>query len=107
MSFKQALLMMKYSDYILGGETGLLAGAGLFGVPKTYLCTAAHKQQLVKYHRNDFSLQSLAPCSPCFRTCHSPQWCEKEMFHNMFPRCTANWDWDEMLSIFERVYNGK
>nr|NIT61990.1 hypothetical protein [Fodinibius sp.]NIY30570.1 hypothetical protein [Fodinibius sp.] len=35
MSFAQVLLMAKYADYVLGPETGLLAGAGMWGTPKT------------------------------------------------------------------------
>lgn len=104
MSFSQSLLMTKYADYVFGPETGLLAGAGMWGVPKTYLCTAADKEQLTKYHRNDFSVQSRAPCSPCYRTCYYGKFCRKEMYYNLFPECTVMWDWDELLAIFEEVY---
>ena len=107
MSFKQAMLMTKYSDYVLGPETGLVAAAGMWGIPKTYLVGASEKEQLVKYHRNDHSVQSLAPCSPCYCTCFTRVQCELEMYHNLFPRCTVNYDWDEMLAIFERVYNAR
>lgn len=93
-SFRQALLMAKYADYVLGAETGLLVGAGMWGTPKTALMTTASVEQFAKYTVNDYSVQSTAPCSPCYRTCYTAMLCEKEMFYGLFPRCTAAWDFE-------------
>jgi hypothetical protein len=102
--FKQALLMTKYADYVFGPETGLLVGAGMFGTPKTVLVTGAAKKQMVKYHANDYSMQSLAPCSPCYRTCYTGRLCEKETFYGIYPRCTAAWDFDKLYQIVKDLY---
>jgi len=105
--FKQALLMAKYADYVFGPETGLLVGAGMWGTPKTTLMTGASLNQFAKYHLNDYSVQSLAPCSPCYRTCYTAELCEKETFYNTFPRCTVAWDYDKFFDIIERIYIAK
>ena len=103
--FKQSLLMAKYADYVFGPETGLLVGAGMWGTPKTALMTGAHKDQFAKYTLNDYSVQSNAPCSPCYRTCYTGALCEKEMFYNVFPRCTVAWDYEALIETIGRLYH--
>lgn len=105
--FRQALIAAKYADYVLGPETGILVGAGAFGTPKTTLMTSAHKDQFCKYQLNDYSVQSLAPCSPCYRTCYTGALCEKEMMFGIFPRCTVAWDFNGLLDTIERLYIAK
>ncbi len=102
--FKQALHMTKYADYVLGSETGLLVGAGMFGTPKTTLFTLTDKNQIVNYHENDFSLQSKTACSPCFTLAYSGKQCPKEPVYNLFPLCTHEWDQDEILRLIETQY---
>ncbi len=103
-SFKQAVLMTKYADYVLGPETGLLIGAGMMGTPKTMLFTISDKDQTVNYHRNDFSLQSKFDCSPCYVLAHSGNDCETESTYNAFPKCTTEYDLDEIHNIFDKLY---
>ena len=106
-SFRQALHMTKYADYVLGPDSGLLCGAGMFGTPKTILFTHVAKDQLVKYHENDFSLQSKAECSPCYVLAHSGQMCPKEPIYNIFPVCTHMWDVEEIFNAINLQYMGK
>lgn len=103
-SFRQASLMTRYADYVLGGETGLLLSAGMMQTPKTILFTLANKNQMVNYHRNDYSLQSKAPCSPCHVMAYSGSICETEKTYNAFPRCTVDFDLDELQGIIDVLY---
>jgi len=74
--FRQALCMAKYVDLVVTPETGLGIGAGAFGTPKIMLLTAASLTNIVGNDKNDFSLQSPAWCSPCFRAIYNTRNCE-------------------------------
>ena len=91
-SFKQSLLLSKYADFVFGPETGLLVGAGMMGTPKSMLFTLANKDQIVRYHRNDFSLQSSSECSPCYTLAYSGLFCPKESQYGLYPVCTDRID---------------
>jgi len=102
--YKQAMLLTKYADYVVGGETGLLIAAGMMGTPKTCLFTISNKNQLVNYHRNDFSLQSKADCSPCHVMAYTGTICERETTYNAFPKCIMEFDLDELQGMIEKQY---
>ena len=102
--YRQAALMTKYADYVFGGETGLLTAAGMMGTPKTILFTITKKDQITKYHRNDYSVQSLSSCSPCHVLAYSGTICETENTYNAFPKCTTEYDFDELANIFDKLY---
>lgn len=106
-SYKQAVLMTKHADYVLGGETGLMIGAGMMGTPKTQLFTLTAKDQLVKYHLNDYSVQSKASCSPCYIMAYSGTICPTEPVYNAFPICTHEFDLDELANIFDKLYTAR
>ena len=103
--FKQVLGMTKYANYVFGPETGLLVGAGMWGTPKTALMTGASLEQFAKYTLNDHSEQSNAPCSPCYRTCYTGKFCQKEMFYDSFPRCTVAWDFEKLKENIRGEYH--
>lgn len=103
-SFRQAVHMTKYADYVLGGDTGLLVGAGMMGTPKTTLFTIIGPEQITNYHDNDFSLQSSSSCSPCYIMAYSGQRCPKEPIYNSFPICTHEWNHAEIFSRIEAQY---
>jgi hypothetical protein len=84
--------MTKYVDFVFGPETGLLVGAGMMGTPKSMLFTLANMDQVVKHHRNDFSLQSRAECSPCYTLAYSGLFCPKEDKYGLYPVCTDSFD---------------
>jgi ADP-heptose:LPS heptosyltransferase len=73
--FRQALNIAKYVDMVVTPETGLGIGAGAFGVPKIMLLTAASITNIVGNDPNDYSLQSPAYCSPCFRAIYNTRNC--------------------------------
>lgn len=103
-SYKQAILMTKFADFVLGPETGLLTAAGMMGTPKTCLFTISNVNQMVKYHRNDYSIQSKADCSPCHVMAYTGVICEREKRFNAFPKCIEEFDLDEIQEIIEKQY---
>lgn len=73
--YMQSAAICKIADYVVGPETSLLVFAGTFGTPKSMLCTASGHEQTCAYHKNDFSVQSKAPCSPCYRAIYDQKIC--------------------------------
>jgi ADP-heptose:LPS heptosyltransferase len=65
--FKQAMLMTKHADLVIGAESGLMVAATLLGAPTVQLMTAASVKNHGGDFKNDASLQSPAACSPCHK----------------------------------------
>lgn len=105
--FRLASIMTSRADYVLGADTGLMIAAGMFGTPKTVLFTMVEKSQIVKYHQNDYSVQSMAECSPCRIMAYSGSCCPTEKVYNSFPICTDSFDLDELHNIFDSLYAKK
>jgi ADP-heptose:LPS heptosyltransferase len=103
-NYRQAILMTKYSDFFLGGETGLLTAAGMMATPKVGLFTISEIDQIAKYHINDYSVQSKADCSPCHVMAYSGTICEREKKYNAFPKCIDEFDLDEIQNIIDKHY---
>jgi ADP-heptose:LPS heptosyltransferase/SAM-dependent methyltransferase len=76
--FRQALLLAKYVDCAVGCETGLMCGVGMWGTSKVHLLTAASKENLTKYDKNDYSLESPAECAPCHKGPYGYKGCPKD-----------------------------
>jgi hypothetical protein len=96
--YVQALAMVKMADYVIGPVSSLLHGAGLFGTPKTMICTDCSVYQACKYHKNDFSVQAQAPCSPCHRAIYHTKYCltEKTPFGDL-PACNIYYDRERIM----------
>lgn len=69
--YRRAVCAVRCSDFVVGPETSMLVAAGTFGIPKTMIATACSVEQACKYHKNDFSIQSTAPCSPCHKAIYN------------------------------------
>lgn len=104
MPYRQAILMTRFADYVFGADTGLSIAAGMMGTPKSILFTLTNKDQLVKYHENDFSLQSKTTCSPCYVMAYNGDICPVEPVYNKFPLCTHEFDLDELYGHIQRHY---
>jgi len=76
--YDQSAIVTKFADYVVGPETSLLVMAGLFGTPKSMLCTSSGYTQTTAYQKNDFSTNSTAPCSPCYRAIYDQRICPLE-----------------------------
>jgi len=96
--YSQALALTKLADYVIGPVSSLLHGAGLFGTPKTMICTDCSVYQACKYHKNDFSVQAQAPCCPCHRAIYHTKYCltEKTPFGDL-PVCNIYYDRERIM----------
>jgi ADP-heptose:LPS heptosyltransferase len=100
LAFRRALLLARYADYVIGPETGLLVGAGMWGTPKTMLCTTSSVAQAVSGHIYDHSLQSSISCSPCLRAIYKPEDCYLSVRGDGRTPCN---DYFNEGEIFERI----
>lgn len=76
--FRQALLMAKYMNCVIGCESGIMCGASMWDVPTIQLLTATDKNAHCKYSKHDYSLQSPARCSPCYKGPYKYYGCPKK-----------------------------
>jgi ADP-heptose:LPS heptosyltransferase len=105
---KQSFLMTKYADYVLGPETGIVVAAGMWGTPKTMLCTSSSKYQCVKYQKNDYSIQAPMYCSPCHRSIYYDTDCHTMLGDTkskvVYPACTKIFSIDEIYPRIDKIY---
>ena len=124
MPFRQAALMSRYADLVVTPETGLGIVAGSYGTPKIMMLTAASLTNIVGNDKNDYSVQSEAYCSPCFRAIYNTNNCpigtgivgvgkivddvpNNEGIHEVpLPIC-IEFGKDRMLDRMEEVYAAK
>lgn len=66
-SFRQSALLAKHVDLVVSPDTGFLHAAGCWSTPKIGLLTHTSRENITKHFENDFSIESEAPCAPCFR----------------------------------------
>ena len=75
--FRQAALMVKYMNLMIGAESGIMVASNMWGTPTIQLMTAASINNHCKYAENDLSLQSPAWCSPCYKGPYKYYGCPK------------------------------
>jgi ADP-heptose:LPS heptosyltransferase len=102
-AFRRALILARYADFVIGPETGLLVGAGMWGTPKTMLCTTSSVEQATAGQRNDFSLQANVACSPCLRAIYQPEDCYRPVRGDGRTPCNDYFDEGEILERIELV----
>lgn len=104
--YRISIAAVRCADFVIGPETSMLVAAGMFGIPKTMICTSANVEQCTKYHRNDFSIQSTASCSPCHRAIYQryPDGRSSSHLCNFFetwlgdiPTCNVEFNTSEVL----------
>lgn len=107
-AIKQTFLMTKLADYVVGGETGVIMAAGMFGTPKTGLLTSAGLAQVSNYQSNDFSMQAQLWCSPCIRAIYVAPDCENMLKDKegvpIRPACTSAFSLDQIKARTNYVY---
>jgi len=105
-SIKQAVLLCKYMDMVVGPETFLLVAAGMWGTPKIIMATASSVYQMAQYQANDYSIQSPIWCSPCHRAIYKKSDCESpiEAGNNWYPACTKRFSLDVIMERIQKVY---
>jgi len=107
-SIKQVFLMTKYADMVIGGETGVVVSAGMWGTPKIMLCTSSSVEQCVKYQKNDYSMQSQISCSPCHKAIYTMSDCDSMMKdgEDIYPDCIMQFEYEEILRRVDAVRQG-
>jgi ADP-heptose:LPS heptosyltransferase len=98
--FRQSLHMAKYMDCVIGCESGIMCGASMFDVPTIQLMTAAAIKCHCKYATKDYSLQSPAKCSPCYKGPYKYYGCPQR---NGLPICVY-FDTDAIIKQVGRIY---
>lgn len=73
---RQALIATSVADLVVSPESGILNAAGCFDTPKIGLLTHSSKENLTKYFKNDYSIESEAECAPCHRLVHKTCECK-------------------------------
>lgn len=108
-NIKQSILMTKHADFVIGPETSLLVAAGMWGTPKAMLATTSGVSQMVKYHRNDYSMQSPIYCSPCHRAVYKEDDCQTRVYSEkgefLTPVCAKMFNLENLQGILFNVYN--
>lgn len=66
-TFRQSALLSQHVDLVVSPDTGFLHASGCWQTPKIGLLTHSTAENITKHFVNDFSLESEAPCAPCFR----------------------------------------
>lgn len=100
---RQTMIMVKYADLVIGGQTGVIAMAGCFKTPKLCFLTHSGAENLTKYWLGDFSIQSKADCSPCHKKIDSRDECPRnEQFKVNL--CASEFEPEDIIYRMEEVY---
>ena len=85
---KQSLLMTKYANLVISGESGLPIASTLLGTPTIQLMTAASIINHGSEFPNDYSLQSPIECSPCHKGSYEYIGCSRFTYLGLlYPKC--------------------
>lgn len=98
--FRQVLLMAKYMNCVIGCESGLMVGASMWDVPTIQLLTATDKIAHCLYSKHDYSLQSPARCSPCYKGPYKYYGCPKK---NGSPLCIY-FNTEDIINQVDKIY---
>lgn len=105
-NIRQSMIMTKFMDLVVSPETGILNASGCFDTPKIGLLTHSSKENLTKYFKNDYSIQSEVNCSPCHRLVHDPGKCPLDREFNL-PVCQAygfGLNGEKIFNQIEKIY---
>lgn len=102
--FRQALLMAKYMDCVIGCESGIMCGASMWDVPTIQLLTATDKKSHCELSKNDYSLQSPAYCSPCFKGPYKYIGCPRVKVKGGYVPLCIFFDENEIISKVDSIY---
>jgi len=105
-SIRQAMLMTKYVDLVVGSETGILNAAGCYDTPKIVLLSHSSEENLTKYWKNCTNLhasQDEVPCYPCHQLHYTLESCP---LHEKLktPLCMTQLKYEVVKNEIERQY---
>ena len=99
--FRQALHITRYADCVIGCESGIMCGSNMWGTPTIQIMTGTCITAHCKYAKNDFSFQSPAHCSPCYKGPYQYYGCPHE---NGLPYCVTKVSADDILQRVDNTY---
>ena len=117
-SFRDAMLLTKQCDLVIGPETGLLMAAGAWKIPKILLLSHSGPEQVTKYWDNVYPLLAPCWCSPCYilwkykyiwqHICQIDDTIQENGRSNYYPdfatpKCTEHGQ-DDIKQIMEKIY---
>jgi len=83
---RQSFLLAKYSNLVIGADTGMLNAASCFDTPKIIFMSTNTEENLTKYWKNTTTLHNDdCECYPCHKLIYSNT-CPKGKF-NVAPKC--------------------
>ena len=105
-SIRQAMLMTKYVDLVVGSETGVLNASGCYDTPKIVLLSHSTEENLTKYWKNCTNLHADehdVPCYPCHQLHYTLESCP---FHEKLrtPLCMSELKYEIVKNEIERYY---
>jgi ADP-heptose:LPS heptosyltransferase len=105
---RQAVLITKGVDMVIGPETFLLVAAGMWGTPKCIMATTSSVWQMTQYQKNDYSIQAPIWCSPCHRAIYATNDCESMLTaadgSPLYPACTTRFALEPIMERLGKVY---
>jgi len=100
-SFRTVALNVKYADFVISPETGLVCVSHSWDTPTLQLLTAASWDNHIKYAKNAYWVKSPVICSPCHKSPAHYYGCPTR---NRFPACVY-FNEDEIMAKVEEAYN--
>lgn len=112
LEIRVAFALAQVADLVIGPESAMLNAAGCFKTPKICMLTHSSVKNLCSTWKNDYSIQSMVSCSPCYylhkfaRIWQNVCPVDKEVFHAtgkpVVPACCGEGFPPEF--VFERIY---
>jgi len=102
-TIRQSMILTKYSDLVIGTETGILNASGCFDTPKIVFLSHSSPENLCKYWENCTPLwNTRCECQPCHRLIYSNS-CPKGE-RNLAPKCMENLKPEKVIEAIEKYY---
>jgi len=101
---RQSMILTKYSDLVVGTETGILNAAGCFDTPKIIFLSHSSPENICKYWKNCTPLwNSRCECQPCHRLIYTNS-CPKGD-RGLAPKCMEDLKPEVVITNIEIIYN--
>jgi ADP-heptose:LPS heptosyltransferase/predicted SAM-dependent methyltransferase len=101
---RQSIIMPKFMDLVISPETGVLNAAGAYDTPKIGILTHSSKENLTKYFKNDYSLESESKCAPCHKLLHDASFCNVDERFKLPVCMSEGHDPNRIVDIIEKLY---
>lgn len=106
-TMRESITAIKYVDLLIAPDTGLLHASGCFDTPKIGILTNTSKENITKYFKNDYSIESEnIGCVPCFSLIYNAQIQCNFDDSKITPICMSLQSPDKLISRIKEVLNG-